>query len=331
MAGILVTGATGFIGGNVARALAAAGHRVLATGRDPVRLAAVAAASGAAVPADLACDRLEPLVTGCEVVVHCAALSSPWGERAMFERANVLATERLLAAASAQGVRRFVHFSSPSIYFRLADQRNIPERFVPPRRWINAYAQTKWASELRVRDAHHASMTRVILRPRAVFGEGDRAIFPRILRLAERGWFPYVGGGHAQIDVTHIANVVDAVQAAIELPHTHEAQVFNISNGEPMAVRELLARLFDAAGMTVRPVYLPRTAALVLGAMAEAAARLRPGSPEPRLTRYGVGVLGYSQTLDISKAQRVLGYRPRVSVDEGIRRFAHWWRTHDTA
>lgn len=328
MARVLVTGASGFIGSHVAHALSLAGHEVLATGRDATRLAAFAATPIAVDTADIAADPLEKLLCGRDAVVHCAALSSPWGTRSAFQQANVRATERLLNAASHAGVERFVHLSSPSIYFRLADQFDLPETFVPPRRWINAYAETKWQSEQCVADARHAAMSRTILRPRAVFGEGDRAIFPRIVRLARRGWFPQIGNGEALIDTTYVGNVADAVVAALSAPTHAEPQVFNITNGEPLPVNELLCRLFTALDMKVRLVRLPRRIAVMLGALAEGVARMRPGQPEPRLSRYGVGVLGYAQTLDISRARRLLGYRPRVSVDEGIRRFSQWWSMH---
>ncbi|MBD8871312.1 NAD(P)-dependent oxidoreductase [Rhodanobacter sp. DHB23] len=329
MARVLVTGASGFIGSHVAHALSAGGHDVLAIGRNRSRLAVFAGTPIAVDTADIASDPLGNLVASRHAVVHCAALSSPWGPREAFQRANVQATRRLLEAADQAGVERFVHLSSPSIYFRLADQFDIPEAFVPPRRWINAYAESKWQSEQCVADARYARMSRVVLRPRAVFGEGDQAIFPRILRVANRGWFPQIGDGRVLIDTTYVGNVADAAAAALVSPRHAEPQVFNITNGEPMPVRELLDRLFASLDMKVRTVRLPRRAAVMLGALAEGAARLRPGQPEPRLSRYGVGVLGYAQTLDISHARRVLGYRPRVSIDEGIRRFSQWWSTHD--
>lgn len=328
MARVLVTGVSGFIGSHVARALATAGHEVLATGRDATRLAQIAGDTIATRTADIADDALDALVAGRHAIVHCAGLAAPWGPRAAFERANVHATRRLLDAAVRSGVGRFVHFSSPSIYFRLADQFDIPEAFVPPARWVNAYAETKWRSEQLVAQERYAGMARVILRPRAVIGAGDRAILPRVLTLARRGWFPYLGGGNARIDTTCVENVADAVLASLDLAVPSAPEVFNITNGEPLRVRELLGKLFAALDLHVRAVHLPRSAALAFAGIAEAVARLRPGQPEPRLMRYGVGVIGYSQTLDISRARRLLGYRPRVSVDEGVRGFSQWWKAH---
>jgi nucleoside-diphosphate-sugar epimerase len=328
MARILVTGASGFIGSHVARALSAAGHDVLATGRDATRLAVFAEETIGTARADIAIDPLDALVNGRDAIVHCAALSSPWGATEAFRRDNVHATTRLLDAAHKARVGSFVHLSSPSIYFRLADQFDIPEHAAPPNRWANAYAQSKWEAEQCVADVRYADMMRTILRPRAVFGEGDRAIFPRILKVAARGWFPQVGDGQALIDTTYVGNVADAVVAAIAASHHAQPRVFNITNGEPLPVRDLLTRLFASLDMRVRMVRFPRDVAVMLGTLAEGMARMRPGQPEPRLSRYGVGVLGYAQTLDISAARDVLGYRPRVSIDEGIQRFSRWWVAH---
>ena len=324
MTRILVTGASGFIGSHVARYLHAQGYEVVATGRDINRLNALSQGM-ATCACDLSNEHLAQLTDRVDAVVHCAALSSPWGRREQFMLANVDVTRRLLDAAHRSGVRRFVHFSSPSIYFRLADQFNTPEEFEPPRQWINAYSETKWMAESCVKEAASAGLPCVILRPRAVFGEGDRAIFPRLLALAQRGWFPRIGDGTSLIDVTYIFNVLVAVRAALNDCVPGDGRAFNITNGEPMQVRELLQQLFSALGLKVRMIALPRRAALALGGASEAIAKALPWRPEPRLSRYGVGVLGFSQTLDISAARQQLGYVPTVSVAEGIDRFAHWW------
>src|SRR5580658_6507404 len=206
---ILVSGAAGFIGSHVARQLAAAQHTVIAAARQ-----SPGPGQGAYRVADLAVDCLDPLLEGCDAVVHCAAKAAPWGERALFWRDNVLATERLLDAARRAGtVRRFVQISTPSIYFRYRDQENIAEVFTPPKRWPTHYAETKWTAECRVRDA--PILGPIILRPRAVFGPGDRAIVPRVLAAVQRGALILPNGGKAWIDITSVDNVVSAVEQAL--------------------------------------------------------------------------------------------------------------------
>lgn len=322
---ILVTGASGFIGGHVARHLHAQGHPVIATGRDAVALDALRQAGIAVRPADLATEPVEPLLQGVERIVHAAALSAPWGWRSDFLLANVTATERLLAAARRAGVRHLVHLSSPSIYFRMQDQSQIPEPFVPPTRWITAYAESKWLAEQTVLARCDARLTAVMLRPRAVFGPGDRAIFPRIVQRAASGRFPLVDGGRAVIDLTHVDNVVQAVDLALTHSPAGNVATFNITNGEPMAVRRVLDHLFSVLDMPVRYVRLPRRLAMPLAALVEAVAARLPAHPEPPVSRYTLGVLAYSQTLDIRAARGVLGYRPQVGVLEGISRLAADW------
>ncbi|WCE05688.1 NAD(P)-dependent oxidoreductase [Pseudoxanthomonas sp. JBR18] len=321
MGAVLVTGASGFIGRHIVLALQARGEQVVASGRDPQALARLP--GGIAVrPVDLCRDDLDALLRGCEAVIHPAARSTPWGPAAAFERDNVLATQRLLDAARRAQIRRFVHFSSPSIYFRYADQHAVTEDFAPPARWITDYARTKWESEVRVRQAAAEGLPCVVLRPRAVFGEGDRAIFPRLLAVARRGWFPLVHGGRAIIDTTHIDNVVDAALACLSPAVPGDGRAYNLSNGEPIAVAALLRQVFEACDLRVRMVPVPRTLAVGLAGVGEAIARRRRDCPEPRLTRYSVGVIGWSQTLDIGRARQELGYTPRVSIAEGLARFA---------
>jgi nucleoside-diphosphate-sugar epimerase len=325
MARILVTGASGFIGSHVTTHLASLGHHVVATGRSQALLDCLCSTAKDKLLADLAIDRLEPLLESCDAVVHCAALSSPWGTKENFWNANVIATERLLEASQRAGVRRFVHLGSPSIYFRFADQLNVDESFQPPKKWITEYARSKWASELRVQAAAAKGIETLVLRPRAVFGEGDRAILPRLLAIADKGWFPLMHQGKAVIDVTYVANVVQAVVACLDADVRCDGRAYNITNAEPISLHQLVTRLFAALGKNVRLIPVPRNLALIMASMVERIAMLREGKPEPRLTRYGVGVIGYSQTLDISRAQRELSYFPKTSIDDGLTQFARWW------
>lgn len=325
---IVVTGATGFIGRHVAERLQARGDDVLACGRNPGTLAELAASGLRTHRTDLVGDALDELLAGADGVVHAAALSSPWGRRQDFIDANVTATRRLLDAARGTGVPRIVHLSSPSIYFAARDRIGIGEDFIPPRRWITAYAESKWLAEQAVHAAADAHMQAVVLRPRAVFGHGDRAIFPRLIARAQRGRFPLVNGGQAMIDVTCVSNVVQAVERALDTPMTATVETFNISNSEPMPVRMLLDTLFSALDLPVRYWSLPRGPAMRLAGAVETIASVLPGNPEPPVSRYMLGVLAYSQTLDIEAARTRLGYVPRETVREGIAAFARDWKRH---
>lgn len=320
---VVVTGATGFIGSHVAESLARAGHQVVAGGRNQKALERLTALGCIPITADLTGDPLLPLVKGCEAIVHCAALASPWGERAAFWHHNVVATERLIAAARDAGsVSRFVHLSSPSIYFSWRDQLNRGEAFEPPACWPTHYAETKWISECRVQEAR--DLGPIVLRPRAVFGPRDQSILPRLVAIARRGRFPLPGAGRAWTDVTEVSNVVLAVQAALRSPIVNEGRAFNITNNSPLQVHDLLTRLLTALRIHTRFINIPRWAALAVASVNEVYHRHLPGKPEPRVTRYGIGLLGYSQTLSIVAAREALGYKPQVSIDAGLARYAHW-------
>jgi nucleoside-diphosphate-sugar epimerase len=328
---ILVTGASGFIGRHVARALLSGGHDVTATGRSASALESLGSSGARIVSTDLAADPLDDLTRGQDAVVNCAALASPWGRRELFVRNNVETAERLMIAAGAAGVKRLVHLSSPSIYASRYDQLGVSEAFTPPRHWASPYGETKWLSEQIVLDARFAALEPVVLRPRAVFGTGDRTILPRILNVARKGIFPLVNGGRAMIDVTYVANVVRAVELALTTPAQNTRRAYNITNGEPMPVRELLGRLFAILGLRVKLIPLNESVVYGLATLSEAIARLSPRGSEPRLTRYGISLLAHSLTLDITAARERLGYSPYVSLQEGFEHSAALWRQNAPA
>lgn len=329
---ILITGGTGFLGRHLVWRLAPQAE-VVFTGRD----AAVAAQVIAATPAGCrppqfvalahgsadAAARLRVAATDADAIIHCAALASPWGARSAYQRANVDATAEVLAACAAHGIGRLVHISSPSIYFAYRDRLGIAEddALPPP---VNHYARSKREAETMVLAAplSHA----VILRPRAIFGPWDNALLPRLLRLLRYGRVPLLRGGQALLDLTYVDNVVDAVLLALQLPATGDSEhIFNISNGEPLAAADLFARIAAAFDLPITPVARPYLLADMAARALETAALLAPGW-EPPLTRYSLGAIAFSQTLDLQRARRVLGYAPTVSVAQGIARTASWWK-----
>ena len=317
MGRLLITGATGFLGGALVRAMADA--KVLATGRDVGKLALLPLPEDARLVADLARTPPEVLVPHCAgvtTIVHCAALSSPWGADAAFEAANVGATRAVIGLARALGVEHLVFISSPTVYFRFADQLDLAEdTALPPP--VNAYARTKAIAEGLVRES---GVPCTILRPRGIYGQGDVALLPRVLRAARSGALPLLRGGRAQTDLTHVDDVVAAIRAVLDRPDDSLGRTFNISGGQPLAIREIVERVCAATQTPLRWRALPVAPVLAAVRMNEAVARHWPGRPEPKITAYGLGIFAYSQTLDLTQARNALGWRPLVGLEEGLRR-----------
>ncbi|MEL7461861.1 MAG: NAD(P)-dependent oxidoreductase [Pseudomonadota bacterium] len=313
---VLVTGATGFLGGAVLRRLGAQG---IGQGRDPARLAALQRDGldtfAWALPEVLSDTQAASL---CDVgaIVHAAGLSSPFGPRAAFQRANVAGTQAVIDLARRLGVARFVLISSPSVYFALADQLNMSEDAPLPRPFT-PYAESKAQAEALVRAA--GDLGPVILRPRGLYGPGDTALLPRLMRAAKTRALPRFRDGVAKIDLTYIDDCVDAVMAALRVEAAAGATL-NISGGEVLSVSDIVTQTCGRAGVTPRWKNVPLGPALMAARLAETVALLRPGQPEPAVTRYGLGLFAFEQSLDISRAQGVLGWTPKVPLAEGLER-----------
>jgi nucleoside-diphosphate-sugar epimerase len=316
--GVILTGATGFLGGHLAANLRARGARVSAIGRNPAALKKLAETGCEVIPLDLGEGVCPPVPEGAEVMIHAAALSSPWGRHADFHRANVIGTRTALEMARRAGVRRFVHISTPSVYFRFEDQENVKEnKVLPPP--VNAYAQTKGVAERIVLEA--GDLDPVVLRPRGIYGPGDTAILPRLLQAARKGPLPLVRDGSARTDLTHVEDVVAAVLAGMGTETRtleEKGRIFNVSGGEPLRIRDIVEAACKAAGVPVRWRAVPVGALMAYASALETLGKILPGRPEPRITRYGAGLFAYTQTLNLDRARDGLGWLPRVGYAEGL-------------
>lgn len=323
----LVTGATGFIGGHLARRLASDGVAVRAlvrAGRDTTgleRLGIEPAAGDLTDPASLAAA-----AHGCSHVVHCAALVSDWAMVTEIERVNVTGTANVVKAAAS--VERFVHISSADIYGHpgtaAVDELQTPGGFA------NWYAETKLAAEREVRRGQRAhGLAAVILRPATVYGPGSVDVVGDIARAIRGGHMLLVDGGRAVAGLCYVENLVDAVRLA--LGHDAAAgQTFNVTDGLPVTWRQFTDDL--AAGLGAPPVRfsLPYAVASALGSTLEhgyrAARRLTGASTRPLLSRQAVQVLGREQDFSNRKLTELLGWRPRVGYESGLGATLDWLR-----
>lgn len=331
---IMVTGGTGFIGRHIVWRLAAEGWEVHFSGRNARAAAEVMKYSSAPVnwvPMEHgtagAAAELVNTSQGCRAIVHCAALSSPWGKDQAFTQANVTSTEEVLAACRANHIQRLVHLSTPSVYFAFGDRLGIREdQALPPA--VNTYARTKALAEARIREAALAEA--VILRPRAVFGPWDQTLMPRLMRVLQRGPIPLMRDGQAQVDLTCIDNLVYAVELSLTQPLPRNLCIYNVSNGTPVTISHLLHQVAEHFRLPLHTRRVPWRLVDAIARLLECSARVY-GNKEPSLTRYSAGVLAFSQTLDISAIVNELGYHPVISQDQGISQYAQWWLAREGA
>jgi nucleoside-diphosphate-sugar epimerase len=263
---------------------------------------------------------VQSLVAQAQYIVHAAALSSPWGSYASFEAANLTTQQHLIKAALEHQIKRFVFISTPSMYFTGYDRFDIKESDPLPRQMVNAYSQTKRLAEL---ELERSGIAYVTLRPRALVGRGDTVIMPRIIRAHQEVRLKVIGNGKNIVDLTSVANVADAIILSL---NTHQGlnETYNITNGEPVKLWDKIALVLELMGKEIPTTQVPYWVVWAAAGAMELSAKLVSGK-EPVLTKYGVGVLAKSMTMNISKAQKLLGYSPKVSTDEAIREFVEWY------
>lgn len=299
---IAVTGASGFVGGAIATALAHRGHDVTGFGRTAHGW------SGRYEQWDITSGVRVRLV---DAVVHCAALADDWArlDRAMM--VNRFGTRTVVASFPGA---RIVHMSTSSVYDAFAPNVRVTESQIATR-FLSTYSESKAAAEREV------GADAVILRPHAVYGPGDTTLLPRILSGIRGSRLVLPGGARVSHTLTHIDNLVDAAELALAGP----AGTYNIGDDSAVLLSDVIAELLPLRGRPdVTISTIPYLAAFAFAGGVEALHRATgrgPGSggATPRLTRYVVSQLGLERTLDLSAAREKLGYTPRPTSLTGAR------------
>lgn len=318
---ILVTGASGFIGGALTRALVAEGSSVRALVRSDASAAAVAALGAEPVRGDLADPAaIRVAADGSRLAFHAAALPAEWGTRAEFDAANVMGTANVLGACEAAGVRRFVHVGTEAAHFAMKPLVRIDES--EPLRPDSPvlYSATKARAEQLVVRAKKPTFETVVVRPRLVWGPGDVTVLPGIAAAVEGGRFTWVGGGEHLTSTAHIDNVVHGLRLAAEYGRSGEA--YFITDGEPVVFRDFITRLLATRGVTPPDRNIPRGVAHAAATASETLWRMLPLPGTPPITRMAYFLTANEVTIDITKARSELGYEPVITVERGLEELA---------
>ncbi|AAS61484.1 NAD(P)-dependent oxidoreductase [Yersinia pestis] len=328
---VLVTGATSGLGRNAVEYLRRQEISVIATGRNQAMGALLTKLGAKFIHADLTdlvSSQAKAMLADVDTLWHCSSFTSPWGTEQAFALANVRATRRLGEWAAAYGVENFIHISSPAIYFDYHHHRNIQEDFRPVR-FANEFARSKAAGEevIKLLALSNPQTHFTILRPQGLFGPHDKVMLPRLLHMIKHyGTLLLPRGGDALVDMTYLENAVHAMWLATQSQKTLSGRAYNITNQQPRPLRTIVQQLLDALDMKCRIRSVPYP---MMDIMARAMEKMsNKAEKEPVLTHYAVAKLNFDLTLDTLRAEQELGYRPIISLDEGILRTARWLKEH---
>ncbi len=317
----LVTGANGVTGSHVVRALRAAGHEVrgmVRPGRGNPQLEAdgVELCEGELTSA----QDVERAVRGCDQVYHIAAVFRTAGHPdTYYTDVNVGGTVRLLEAARKFGCERLVHCSTGGVHGHIeVGPANEAYRFAPD----DVYQRSKLEGEQAAVAASQRGQPVAIFRPGPIYGEGDLR-FLKLFRSIQKRQFAMIGDGRVKLQMVHLD---DLTQGILCCGSRAEAlgQIFLLAGPEAPTLNELTDRIAEELQVGRPFIRVPVWPVYAAGWLCEMLCV--PFGVEPPLHRRRVGFFTHNREFDISKAKRMIGYDPRISVPEGLRRTIAWYR-----
>ncbi len=315
---VLVTGATGFTGGHLARSLAARGDDVRALVRRPAP--DLEAPGITAVEGDIRdAQAIARACAGVDVVYHIAAIYRQAGLKSDEYRAvNATAVRTVIEAAASAGVRRVVHCSTVGVH---GDVEHPPANEDAPLKPGDVYQETKLEGERVARQASNdTGVEVVIVRPTGIYGPGDRRLLKLFGGVARRR-FVILGSGRIFYHLTYIDDLVEGFRLSGTVPAA-AGRTYILAGGEVTTLNELVEIIADEAHVAPPRLHLPVWPFWLAGAACEAVCA--PLGIEPPLYRRRVDFFTKSRAFDITRARAELGYSPRIGLREGTRRTLDW-------
>lgn len=323
----LVTGATGFLGSHLAKALAQRGYNVRALVRNPRKLSRLNGYDIETVEGNLLDpSSLKKATSGQDIVFHNAGMVDQWGKRETFYNVNVDGTNNLLKACLSSGIKRFIHSSSVTVLGKPRNNSPMDETFPYAEHTFEFYTETKILSEKAVLDYYEKEGLPVtVIRPGIIWGPGDTTILPRLERLTRKGLIFNIGKGNNVLCLTYISNLVEGFILAAESPEAI-GQIYHITDDEKITSRTFFTELAIAMGLKPPAFSIPFSVLYATAYLWETLAKSMRLSKPPIITRYGICLLGCDFNYDISRAKRELGYNPKTSFKEGMENTARWYK-----
>jgi nucleoside-diphosphate-sugar epimerase len=314
---VFITGGSGYVGRNLIRRFVSEGYRVRALARSD---------SAARIVTDL---RAEPLrgdildiaslktaMLGCSSLVHAAADTGHGAFTASQHHTNLEGTRNVLNAAREAGITRAVHISTEAVLLSGAPLCNANEDTPIPPRHAGSYSASKAAAEQAALAENRAGLKVIAVRPRFVWGRDDTTALPQLVSAARSGKLAWIDGGTYLTSTAHIDNVAEGVVLALE--HGRGGEAYFITDGAPVQFRAFVSALLRRAGVEPPKKTAPRWLVASMATIGDWLEQISGGRIKPPIGRQEYGTVGVEVTLDITKAERELGYRPVITLDAGL-------------
>jgi nucleoside-diphosphate-sugar epimerase len=321
---VLVTGATGFTGGHLARTLARRGNEVRALVRNAKAAGDLARAGITLVDGDLRNrESLAAAAAGAEVVYHIAAIYRQAGlPRETYHAVNAAGAAAVVEAAARAGARRVVHCSTVGVH---GDVERPPADENAPLAPGDLYQETKLEGERLARETgSRFGIEVVVVRPSGIYGPGDTRLLRLFRGVARRRWVT-LGRGEIYYHLTYIDDLVDGFRLCGEHPAAAN-RTYILAGGEVTTLNALVKLVADGADVAEPRLHLPVWPFWLAGAACEAVCA--PFGIEPPIFRRRVDFFTKSRAFDITRARTEIGFAPQVGLRDGIRRTLEWYRAH---
>ncbi len=324
---VLVTGGGGFLGSAIVRRLIERGDDVRSLARNfypGLKSLGVDQVQGNIFDP-------ETVAKACknrDIVFHVAAKPPPWGKYDDYYQTNVTGTQNIIDSCLKQHIARLVYTSTPSVVFNGKDIEGADESMPYPKKFCTHYSKTKAIAEQNVIRASNQQLQTIILRPHEIWGPGDNHILPRLVARSNR--LKQIGNGKNRIDTIYIDDAADAhILAADKLKENPElsGKIYFISQDEPVPAWDMVNALLKAAGCKPIKKAVPFRIAWLAGALLELVYNTLQLSGEPYITRFMAEAVSQSHWFDISAAKKDLGYTPKLTTAEGLKRLEGWLRS----
>jgi nucleoside-diphosphate-sugar epimerase len=313
---IFVTGGSGYIGRNLIRHLLAKGIEVVALARSDASVTRLRQMGATPFPGDLLSGDMAVGMEGCDALIHAAAdthhgLASP-GQT----RVNEGGTRMVMEAARRARIRKAIHISTESVLATGKPLVNIDETLPIPRKLAGGYSRSKAAAERLALACNTKTLEVVVLRPRFVWGRDDTTALPALVEAARSGALAWIGGGNYLTSTTHIANLCEAVDRALESGPGGSA--YFISDGDPVIFRTFVSALLETQGIIPPEKSIPRPLVGLIAWIGDLLGAISRGRIVPPLTRQSYATSAVEVSLNIAKARRELAYVPVISQAQGL-------------